>query len=411
MRNIYLSILILYITSGLIFTACESGVNADPEERTGIEDLPCTVQSSYAVNGYIAAWERCTSNAAEDLHRITLRSLDSDVQVQVSDTLYSAFSPLIWENAGHLMVMYAENKDMDAQQTVPHAHRIEMKTYTFGGDLVSGETLMDMEPGTFGTFQMPFGKVERTPNSTLVYWSDNEVENVSRTAHLFEIENGEVTASQYLTGTRAMSTPHDIQDTDRYIFTFISSLSPHEIEKDGVETDRNSIFLVETDAQFQPLSEEIVINIGGDSDWGVRPAVTKLGDNYAVVFLSNNSPSATLARLNIRVYDPETKSVIHSETDDQYNYLTHQIVSDAGGNLAVFYIEADMGYSAGAYNLRVKTMEQGSLQTNDQFVMSLTNPNFFIEKLEGNQIRLYHGGTSSGDPISARQLNLASLGN
>src|SRR5690625_6060705 len=74
----------------------------------------------------------------------------------------------------------------------------------------------------------------------------------------------------------------------------MASLSPHEIEEDGVETDRNSIFLVETDAQFQPLSEEIVINMGGDSDWGVRPAVSKLGDNYAVVFLSNNSPSASL---------------------------------------------------------------------------------------------------------------------
>lgn len=408
MRNIYLSVFALFIFSGLLFSNCNSSVNDGGKE---VEDLSCIVEGANAVDGYISAWERCTRNAAEDLHRITLRSLDGDVQVQVSDTLYSAYSPLIWENAGHLMVMYAENRDMDSQQIVHHAHRIEMKTYTLGGELVSGETLMEARPGTFGTFQMPFGKVERTPNSTLVYWSDNEVESVSRTAHLFEIENGKVTASQYLTGTRAMSTPHAIQDTDRYIFTFMASLSPHEIEEDGVETDRNSIFLVETDAQFQPLSEEIVINMGGDSDWGVRPAVSKLGDNYAVVFLSNNSPSASLARLNIRIYDPETKSVIHSETDDHYTYLTHQIVSDAEGNLLVFYTEADMGYSAGAYNLRVKTMEQGSLQTNDQFVMSLTNPNFFIEKLEGNLVRLYHGGTSSGEPVSARQLNLASLGN
>src|SRR5690625_5491945 len=105
---------------------------------------------------------------------------------------------------------------------------------------------------------MPFGKVERTPNSTLVYWSDNEVESVSRTAHLFEIENGKVTASQYLTGTRAMSTPHAIQDTDRYIFTFMASLSPHEIEEDGLETVRNSIFLFVIDTNIKLINEYIV---------------------------------------------------------------------------------------------------------------------------------------------------------
>src|SRR5690625_2945618 len=182
MRNIYVSVFALFIFSGLLFSNCDSSVNDGGNE---VEDHSCLVEGVNAVDCYISAWERCTRNAAEDLHRITLRSLDGDVQVQVSDTLYSAYSPLIWENAGHLMVMYAENRDMDSQQIVHHAHRIEMKTYTLGGELVSGETLMEARPGTCGTVEMPFGKEERPRNSTRVEWSDNEGESVaSRGNHM-----------------------------------------------------------------------------------------------------------------------------------------------------------------------------------------------------------------------------------
>ena len=410
MKKIYISIFAIFIFSGLMFAACDvSKINGEETEDLY---LSCSVQSIDAVEGYMATWENCSrEDATERLHRVMLLMPDGETQVKVSDADYNGHSPVIWASGEHLMVMYAENRSADYPEKVSPAlaDRIELKKFTLDGELVSEETLMEVEPGTFGTFQLPFGKVERGPNSTLVYWADNKVEGVVRAAHLVEIENGEVFGRQYLDGIRSVNTPHAILIEDRYLFAFMSILTLEEEEELGVENDTNSIFLVETDAQFQPLGEETIINVGGDSDLGYWPSVAPLGDKYGVLFLSNEEQSPNRDRLNIRVYDPEAGEVIHSETADQYTYINYQGVTDAAGNLAVFYTESDGGFASGEYNLRVTTMDKNSFQTEDRFVMSVSNPNFYIERLSGNDIRLYYG--AAGDRgITATELNLDSVG-
>lgn len=406
MKKISLSIPMLFLFTSLLFVACDSSISGDdPAEN---EELSCTVNGLSAIEGYIATWENCGQEyATERLHRVMLQMPDGETQVQVSDANYNGFSPVIWSTGEQLMVMYAENRSLDYPEKVSPslADRIELKIFTLDGELVSEETLMEVEPGTLGTFQLPFGKVERGPNSVVAYWADNAVEGVVRAAHLVETENGGVFGRQYLEGVRSMNTPHAIMDEGRYLFAFVSILTMEELEVQNVKDDSNSIFLVETNTQFQPLGEETIINIGGDSDLGYRPSVAPLGEKYGIMFLSNEETSPDLGRLNIRVYDSEAGEVIHSETAEQYTYINYQGVTDAAGNLAVFYTESDDGFASGDYNLRVTTMDKDTFHTEDRFVMSLTNPNFYIERLSGNDIRLYHGGTSR-EPVIATELSL-----
>lgn len=402
----------LFLFTGLLFTACDaSKINGEETDEQETEDLLCNVQSIDAVEGYMVAWENCSQeHSTERLHRVMLQMPDGETQVQVSDANYNGFSPVIWSTGGQLMVMYAENRSLNYPEKVTPAlaDRIELKTFTLDGELVSEETLMEVEPGTLGTFQLPFGKVERGPNSVVAYWADNKVEGVVRAAHLVEIENGEVFGRQYLEGVRSVNTPHAILDEGRYLFAFMSILTLEEEEELGVKDDSNSIFLVETDEQFQPRGEEAIINVGGESDLGHRPSVAPLGGKYGVMFLSNEEPSPNMSRLNIRVYDSEAREVIHSETAEQYTYINYQGVSDATGNLAVFYTESDGGFASGDYNLRVTTMDKDTFHTEDRFVMNVSNPNFFIEQLSGNDIRLYYGTASDG--ITATELSLDTVG-
>src|SRR5690625_7365380 len=125
-------------------------------------------------------------------------------------------------------------------------------------------------------------------------------------------------------GVRDVSTPHAIMDRGQYLFTFMSGLNQEEMDAEQIESDTNSIFLVETDELFQPLESETIINIGGDSDWGVRPSVALLGSSYGVVFFSNNERAPNLTRLNIRVDDAEAGEVIHSKTADQNTDIDKQ---------------------------------------------------------------------------------------
>jgi len=268
---------------------------------------------------------------------------------------------------------------------------------------------MEVERGSFGTFQMPIRKIKHGPNSTVVYWSDNEVEGVARAANLFEVENGEVAGNRYLTGVRSVNSPHAILEGDHYIFAFMSVLTPVEMQDRDLDADQNSIFIVKTDQNFQAQGEEQIINVGGGSDRGVLPLVAPFDDKYAVVFRSANQSSPNLERLNLRIYDPEDEEVTHSKVWERFTYLNHQILTDAAGNLMIFYTESDHGFAAGEYNLRVKTIKKENLEVEDRNVMTVFNRNFQIERLDQDRIRLFYGEAS--DRIVSGEYSLSSIGN
>lgn len=397
---ISLSLLILILT----FTACESNIGEEDE----LDDLSCTVNDFSAAGDYIAAWEICEMGEEFDWHnRVTLSTLDESIQVQVSDAEYNSYSPLIWTSGNNINIVYAKNTS-DTQGTLIFANKIILKTYTLAGEFVSEEILMEVEPGRFGTFQLPIRNIEQGPNSTIVYWSDHEVEGVARAANMFEIQNGEVVGNRYLTGVRSINTPHAIMEDDYYMFAFMSLLTPVEIQERDLDTDQNSIFIVKSDEQFQSIGEEKIVNIGGGSDWGVLPTIAQLDQKYAVVFRSANQPSNALDRLNLRIYDPEAEDITYSKVWDSFTYLNHQSLTDAAGNLMIFYMESESGFASGEYNLRVKTVKSGSFDTDDHLIRTVYNPNFQIERLDQDRIRLYYGEKS--DRIVAGEYRLNSIG-
>jgi hypothetical protein len=389
----------------LFFTACESNMTGEDE----VDDLSCNVNSFSAVGDYIASWEICEMDDDDfDLHnRVILSTLNESIQVQVSDDEYDSYSPIIWTSGNNLKIVYGKSTS-GTQGSQFFINQIILKTYTLDGEFVSEETLMEVEPGRYGTFQIPFRMIERGPNSTLVYWADNEAEGVARAANIFEIENGKVSGNRYLTGVRSVNTPHAIMDGEYYIFAFMSTLTPGEIQERELNTDQNSIFIVKSDKHFQSIGEEKVVNVGGGSDWGVSPTVENFDEKYAVVFRSANQPSNTLDRLNLRIYDPEAEKVTHSAVWDSYTYLNHQILTDSEGNLMIFYIESDDGIASDEYNLRIKTIKSGTYDIDDQLIRAVKNPNFQIERLDQNRIRLYYGEAS--DRIVSAEYSLNSIG-
>jgi len=402
----YFSVFIIFL-----LTSCQSNsVNGGEDE---LDEPSCNVNGFSAVGDYIATWQICEMDEEEEFYsynRVTLLTLDESIQVQVSNAEYNSYSPLIWTSGNNLNIVYGKNTS-DTQGAQFFVNQIIFKTYTLDGEFVSEETLMEVEPGRYGTFQMPFRKIERGPSSTVVYWADNEVESVARTANLFEIEYGEVTGNQYLTGVheRSVNTPYAINKDDYYMFAFMSGLTPEEMRERDLDSDQNSIFIAKSDKNFQVLGEEQIINVAGESDWGTSPSVAQFDEKYAVVFRSANQPTPNLGRLNLRIYDPESEEVIHSEVWDRFTYLNHQTLTDAAGNLMIFYMESDHGFAANEYNLRVKIIEQESLEAEDRFIMAAYNPNFEIERLDQDLIRLYYGEASGR--IVAGEFNLNSFAN
>jgi len=393
----------------ILLTSCQSNsVNGGEDE---LDDLSCNVNSFSVAGDYIAAWEICNMDENEEFdwhNRVTLTALDESFQVQVSDAEYNSYSPLIWTSGNNLNIVYAKNTS-DTQGSQIFANQIILKTYTLDGEIVSEETLMEVEPERFGTFQMPFRKIAQGPNSTTVYWSDNEVDGVARAANLFKIDNGEVAGNRYLTGVRSVNTPHAVRGDDYYMFAFMSLLTHDEIQERDLNTDQNSIFVVKSDEHFQSLGEEKIVNVGGGSDWGVLPTLAQLDQKYAVVFLSANQPSNVLDRLNLRIYDPEAEEVTHSEVWDRFTYLNHETLTNAAGNLMIFYMESDGGFASGEYNLRVKTIKSGTYDIDDRLIRTVKNPNFQIERLDQDRIRLYYGEAS--DRIVSGEYSLNSFGN
>ncbi|MCH8549595.1 MAG: hypothetical protein LAT80_12030 [Balneolaceae bacterium] len=403
-----LSLIIIILMSVACDTSVTDGLEEDDENE--IEDLSCIVNGFSAVDNYIALWENCEDEAQTDrLHRITLQTPDGEIRVQVSDTSYSSYAPAIWREGDQLMIAYAENQAEDNQNIVHYTNRIVLKSFTMAGSPVSETTLMEVEPGGFGTFQLPVRVIERGDQSFVVYWADNEVEEVTRAIHLFDIESGEDVVNLYLTGIRSANTPYAALNGDKFVFAFMSILSLEEEAEQGVDADENSIFIVETDQNFQPIGDEQLIHIGGDSDLGFEPSVTPVGDNFGVVFMSNETVGFQNDRLNIRLFDPEEGEVIYSEVSDQFSYLNHQTIADDNGYLYVFYIESDSGYSATEFNLRVTVLNSETLEADDQSVMTVSNPNFELERLNQNEVRLYYG--ESSDRIVSTELSLDSFGN
>src|SRR5690625_6488931 len=170
MKKRYLIAFLLVTFTGLLFIACDiSKINGKDFEETSddeeIEDLACTVQGINALEGYIEKWENCKNvSTGEWQHRVMLRELGGDLLVQVSDEENSGYSPLIWINGGHLMVMYAENNS-DHQEVILYATLINLKEFTINGELVSKKILLKVDLVPFVNFQIQFARLERDPTS------------------------------------------------------------------------------------------------------------------------------------------------------------------------------------------------------------------------------------------------------